>query len=366
MDASPPIAACGDTLQPAAVATGAGRLRAAARSTRGAAGQRGAGRALALKVLPALAAAVLAVPGSPASAQSYPARSVRLIVPFAPGAASDITGRLVAQKLSEGFGQQFIVDNRPGAGGNIGHEIAARAPADGYTLVLANESLAINASLMRKLAFDTARDFAAVSLVTLNARVFVAAAGAPFDSIKDFLAAARARPGTLRYGSSGVGTGPHLAGALLASLAKLDMIHVPYKGAAPALTDVMTGQIEVFASTILTAQPQLQTGKLKALAVTSAKRSSALPGVPAVAETVPGFEASSWLMLLAPARTPRAIVTRLQQETARFLEQAEVRRRIAADGGEPAGSSPEQASEHLRAEITRWAKVIREAGVQPE
>ncbi|MBC7779572.1 MAG: tripartite tricarboxylate transporter substrate binding protein [Proteobacteria bacterium] len=302
--------------------------------------------------------------GSPGN---YPSRPVRVIVPFAPGAASDLTGRLVAQKLSEGFGQTFIVDNRPGAGGNIGHELAARAPADGYSLVLANESLAINASLSRKLAFDTERDFAAISLVVINPRIFVAVAGSPFDSIKDLVAAARAKPGSVRFGSSGIGTGPHLAGALLAGMAKVEMIHVPYKGAAPALADVLGGQIEVVASTILSALPMIQAGKLKPLAVTSPRRSSALPSVPTVAENaVPGFEATSWLMLLAPAKTPRAVVDQLHRQTARFLEAPDVRKRIAADGGEPVGTSPVEATAYLKAEIARWGRVIREAGVQPE
>ncbi|MFO0521818.1 MAG: tripartite tricarboxylate transporter substrate binding protein [bacterium] len=313
------------------------------------------------------AAAIAAVFAVPASAQNYPVRPVRLIVPFAPGAASDITGRLVAHKLGEGFNQSFVVDNRPGAGGNIGHDIAAKAPPDGYTIVLANESLAINASLSRKLPFDTLRDLAAISLVTINPRVFVASAASPFESIKDVIAPSRAKPKSIRYGSSGIGTGPHLAGAMLSNLAKIEMIHVPYKGAAPALADVLGGQIEMIATTILSSQPMIQSGKLRALGVTSAKRSGTLPGVPTVAESgVPGFEATSWLMLLGPSKMPRAVVARLHEETARFIEQADVRKRVAADGGEPVGSSPEQASAYLKSQVERWGQVIRAAGVQPE
>jgi tripartite-type tricarboxylate transporter receptor subunit TctC len=260
-----------------------------------------------------------------------------------------------------------VVDNRPGAGGNIGHDMAAKAPPDGYTLVLANESLAINASLSRKLPFDTLRDLAAISLVTINPRVFVASAASSFESIKDVVAASRAKPNSIRYGSSGIGTGPHLAGAMLANLAKIEMIHVPYKGAAPALADVLGGQIEMIATTILSSQPMIQAGKLRALAVTSAKRSGILPNVPTVAESgVAGFEATSWLMLLGPAKMPRPVVALLHQETARFIEQGDVRKRVAADGGEPVGSSPEQASAYLKGQVDRWGQVIRAAGVQPE
>ena len=322
---------------------------------------------LAVAGMAAIAATILAALPAPSSAQNYPVRPVRLIVPFAPGAASDITGRLVAQKLGEGFNQSFVVDNRPGAGGNIGHDMAAKAPPDGYTIVLANESLAINASLSRKLPFDTLRDLAAISLVTINPRVFVASAASPFESIKDVIAASRAKPNSVRYGSSGIGTGPHLAGAMLSSLAKIEMIHVPYKGAAPALVDVLGGQIEMIATTILSSQPMIQSGKLRALAVTSAKRAGTLPNVPTVAESgVPGFEATSWLMLLGPSKMPRKVVARLHEETARFIEQADVRKRVAADGGEPVGSSPEQAAAYLKSQVERWGQVIRAAGVQPE
>jgi len=300
-------------------------------------------------------------------AQKYPTRPVRVIVPFAPGAASDITGRLLTFNLSEGFKQTFLVENRPGAGGNIGHELVARAPADGYTLLLANESLAINASFGHKLPFDTLNDLAPVSLVTINPRVFVAAANTPFASIKELIAAARAKPGSIRFGSSGIGTGPHLAGELLSTLAGIQMVHVPYKGAAPALADVLGGQIKIIATTILSSQSMIQSGKLRALGVTSARRAATLPDVPTVAESgVPDFLATSWLMLLAPAKTPAAIINRVQQETARFMAPPEMRKRIAADGGDPVASTPAQASEHLKSEMARWTAVIRAAGIKPE
>jgi tripartite-type tricarboxylate transporter receptor subunit TctC len=311
-----------------------------------------------------IAAALLAGAGL---AAGYPDKPVRLIVPYAPGAAQDLTGRLVAQKLTEAWSQQVIVDNRPGAGSNLGAEIAARAAPDGYTFLLANEAMAINTTLHSKLTFDALRDFSPVSLVVINPRVFVANAALPVHSMKDLIAMAKTKPGSVRYGSSGIGTGPHLAAGLLATMAKVEMTHVPYKGAAPALTDVMGGQIEVVASTIMSAMPQLQSGRLKALAVTSAKRSSALPNVPTVAENaLPGYEATAWSMVLAPARTPRAIVMRVSTDIAKFLQFADVRKKLAAEGAEPAGSTPEQAGDYLKAEIGRWAGVIKASGVQIE
>jgi len=309
-------------------------------------------------------ALVTACAASPALAQNYPTKPVRLIVPFAPGAAQDLTGRLVAQKLTEAWGQQVIVDNRPGAGSSIGAELAARAVPDGYTMLLGNEALAINATLM-KLAFDPLKDFAPISNVVINPRIFVAHPSVGNATMKDLIARAKAKPGSVRYGSSGVGTGPHLAGALLASMSHTDMTHVPYKGAAPAMTDVMAGQIEMVAATIMSAIPFIDSGKLKPIAVTSPKRSSALPNVPTVAEAaLPGYEATAWSMLLAPAKTPQAIITKTHTDTARFLQQPDVKARLAREGAEPSGIDPKKSAEFLKAEITRWAKVIREAGVK--
>ena len=296
----------------------------------------------------------------------FPARPVRLIVPFAPGAGQDLTGRMVAQKLSDAWGQQVIVDNRPGAGSNIGAEIAARAVPDGHTLLLCNEALAINATLHTRLGFEPLKDFAPVSLLLVNPRVFVANVSLPAATIKEAIALARAKPGSIRYGSSGIGTGPHLAGALLASMAQVEMTHVPYKGAAPALVDTIGGQIQMVAATLITAMPHLQSGKLKALAVTSARRSAVLPEVPTVAENaLPGFEAVAWTMLAVPARVPRGILVRLHADTVRLLEAADVRKRITAEGADIVGSSPEEAALHLRAEIKRWGAVIKAAGVRP-
>ena len=301
------------------------------------------------------------------AAETYPQRPVRLIVPFAPGAAQDIMGRVVAQRLTEAWGQQVVVDNRSGAGSNIGVEMATRAQPDGYTLLFANEAMAINATLTKNRAFDPLRDLTPVSMIVINPRVFVANPSVPVNNIKELLALARAKPGSVRYGSSGIGTGPHLAAALLASMAKVEMTHVPYKGVAPAITDVMAGQIQMIASTVSSAMPQIQSSKLKPIAVTTLKRSAALPNVPTVAESgVAGYEATAWSMLMVPAGTPRALIARIHESTVRVLDNADVRKRFAADGSEATSSTGEQAAKFLREEIQRWAKVIKEAGVQGE
>jgi tripartite-type tricarboxylate transporter receptor subunit TctC len=320
-----------------------------------------------LSTLSRLAPVALLAVAMHSNAQMYPTKPVRLIVPFAPGAAQDLTGRLVAQKLTEAWQQQVIVDNRPGAGSSIGAELAARSVADGYTLLLANEALAINATLMRKLAFNPLKDFAPISNVVINPRIFVANPSLGNVTIKDIIATAKSKPGSIRYGSSGVGTGPHLAGALLASMSKTEMTHVPYKGAAPAMTDVMAGHIEMVAATIMSAIPFIQSGKLKPVAVTSARRSAALPDVPTVAESaLPGYQATAWSMLLAPAKTPQPIIAKIHGDTARFLEQADVKARLAREGAEPSGIGPKESGEFLKAEVARWAKVIRETGLNGE
>lgn len=320
--------------------------------------------------LVALATPWLLIPaGTAISAASpdYPQRPVRLIVPFAPGAAQDIGGRLVAQKLTDAWGQQVVVDNRAGAGSNIGVELAARAQPDGYTLLFSNEAMAINATLTKSRSFDALRDLVPISMIVINPRVFVANPSLPAATIKDVIELARTKPGSVRYGSSGVGTGPHLAAALLASMAKVEMIHVPYKGVAPALTDVLAGQIQMIASTVSSAMPQIQSGKLKAIAVTTTKRSAALPQVPTVAESgLPGYEATAWSMLMAPVGLPKPLAARIHESTVRLLDSPDVRKRFAADGGEATSSTGEQAGRFLRDEIQRWAKVIKDAGVRSD
>ncbi len=290
-----------------------------------------------------------------------------MIVPFAPGAGQDITGRLLAQRLTDAWGQQVVVDNRPGAGASIGAEIVACAPADGYTLLLANEAMAINTTLSRKLPFDAQRDFAVISLIVINPRIFVVHPGVPAKDIKELVAFARSKPGGISYGSSGVGTGPHLAAALFASMSKVDMTHVPYKGVAPAMTDLLSGQLQLIVAAVLSVIPHIQTTRLRPLALTTTTRSAVLPTVPTVAESgLPGYEATAWSMLMAPAQTPRALITRIHASTAKTIDNADVRKRYAAEGGEAVGSTSEAASKFMNAEIQRWAKVIKGAGLRPE
>jgi len=297
----------------------------------------------------------------------YPTKPVRLIVPFAPGAAQDITGRLVAQRLSELWSQQVIVDNRPGAGSSIGSQIVARAAPDGFTLLLGNEALAINPYLGTKVTFDPLRDLTPVSLILINPRLFVVHPGFAGDSIKEIIALAKAKPNSLSYGSSGIGTGGHLAGALLAIMSGTEMTHVPYKGAAPAMTDVVARQIQLVAATIMSAIPFLNGGRLRPIAVTSAMRSSVLPAVPTVAESgLPGYEAIAWSMLLAPAKTPVSIVGKVHADTARFLDRSDVKARLVNEGAESAGWDPKKSRNYFAVEVARWSKVARDAGVKAE
>jgi tripartite-type tricarboxylate transporter receptor subunit TctC len=314
----------------------------------------------------AIAVAFLPVAGH-AGEPPFPARPVRLVVPFAPGAAQDLLGRLIAQQLGDAYGQTFVVGNRPGAGSSIGADIVAKSPADGHTLLLANEALAINAALQPRLPFRADRDLTPIALVVTTPRVFVAGPGTPGETLKDLLATARAKPGAVRYGSSGVGTGGHLAGALMASMGKVEMTHVPYKGAAPAITDVMGGRTEIVAATILTVQPLIQAGRLRPLAVTAPKRSAALPSVPTVAESgLPGYEAIAWSMLMTPSGSPDQVVQSLYRRLAGALGTAEVRKRLAADGADPSGAGPAETARYLRTELTRWRSVVQEARLRAD
>jgi tripartite-type tricarboxylate transporter receptor subunit TctC len=307
-----------------------------------------------------LAAALLA---ASASAQGYPNKPVKMIVPYPPGGPTDIVARVVAQKLSEQTGQQFLVDNRGGAGGNIGAEAAAHSPADGYTLFVATTAHAINRTLFKDLNYNLMKDFVPVSQLTAGPLVIVANPALPAKNVKELIALAKSKPGDLAFASSGNGQSTHLAAELFNTMAGTKMTHIPYKGSAPALTDTMGGQTSLFFDTMLSAMPHVRSGKLKALAVTSAARSPAAPEIPTVAESgLPGYEAIAWNGLLAPAGTPKEVVAKLNAELKKTLELPEIRERFAAQGFAAAWSPPEKFAAFLDAEVEKWAKVVKVSG----
>ena len=309
---------------------------------------------------------VAAALATPAAAQQFPVKPVRIIVPFPAGGGVDIVARSLAPHLSARWNQQAIVDNRPGAGTIIGTSLASNAPPDGYTLLLANTAHAINASLHKSLPFHPVKSFAPVSLVATQPSVVVVHPTVPAKSVKELIALAKAQPSRLNFASSGNGTPPHLSAAMFQNMTGVKLTHVPYKGAAPALTDLLGGQVQLMFATIISVGPHLPSGRLRPLAVTSAKRSAALPQLPTVGETVPGFEATAWFMLMAPAKTPNAIVQRLNQDVVAAVNRPEVKDRFAKDGAEVVGSTPEQARSFLETEIARWGKVVATANIQPE
>ena len=289
-----------------------------------------------------------------------------MIVPFPPGGGNDIVGRLLAQRLGESLGHQVIVDNRGGAGGTIGTEVVAKAPADGYTLLVNNISLAVNATLYPRLPYDTLRDLAPVALVGRQANLLVVHPSVPAKSLREFLALAKARPDDLIYASGGTGTAGHLATELLKMMTGIRLVHVPYKGLTAALTDLMGGHVQVTITTLASALPQLKSGKLRPLAVTTTQRSSFFPEVPTMSEAgVPGYEFSTWYGLLAPAGTPRAAIDRLNRETARLLGST-LKEQFAAQGLEGAASSPEEFGAYLKSEVAKWGKVVKQSGAKVE
>ena len=298
-------------------------------------------------------------------AQAYPARTVRVIVPWPAGGGTDMLARPIAQKMGEILGQQVVVDNRGGASGIIGSEIAAKAPADGYTIVIDNvTSHATNATLYKQLPYNTLRDFAPVSLLTAVTNVIVVHPSVPVKSLKDLVALAKARPGQLSFATYGTGGTTHLAGEMLKTRAGIDMVHVPYKGGAPALVDAVAGHVPVYFSVFNTSLAQIQAGKLRPLATTGAERSSLMKEVPTVAESgYPGFEANNWYGMLAPAGVPREIVVRLNAETRKTLQSPEVIERLTAQGYEIVPGSPDKLREHMVMETEKWAKVIKGANV---
>jgi tripartite-type tricarboxylate transporter receptor subunit TctC len=301
-----------------------------------------------------------------ASAQTYPVKPIRIVVPFPPGGATDILARDVAQKLTEAWGQQVIVDNRPGAGGNIGSELVAHSAPDGYTLEMGTVGThAINASLYAKMPYDHVKDFAPVILVAGVPNVLVVNNAVPANSVAELIAYAKANPGKLNFASSGNGTSIHLSGELFKVMAGVQMTHIPYKGSAPALQDLLGGQVQLMFDNLPPSLPQIKAGKVRALAVTSLTRAPALPDVPTVAESgLPGFEASSWFGILAPAGTPPAIVAKLNAEIAKWLATPEAKEQLAKQGANAAGGTPEDFAKHIAAETAKWAKVVKDSGAK--
>jgi tripartite-type tricarboxylate transporter receptor subunit TctC len=299
-----------------------------------------------------------------AGAQSYPSRPIRLVAPFPPGGGADITARILGDGLGPVIGQIVVVDNRAGAGSILGTDIVSKAVPDGYTLLMAPISLAFNAALYRKLPYDALRAFAPISLVTDQPNILVANISLPAASFRDFVALARSQPGKLPYGSAGVGTGTHLAMELLVMSQKIEMVHVPYKGASPALTALIGNEISAFLSTFASALPFVKSGRLRAYGVTSAQRAPALPEVPTIAESgVPGYEYSTWYGLLAPAGTPRPIIEKLNKTTVAALGAPEVRERYLSQGLTPIPSTSARFAAHLKSEIAKWSKVVRDAKI---
>jgi tripartite-type tricarboxylate transporter receptor subunit TctC len=319
-----------------------------------------------LAAIPYLTAALLWVAAPVAQPADYPVKPVRIVIGFPPGGASDILVRFIGAKLAEGLGQPLVYDNRPGAGGNLAGEIVAKSPPDGYTLLMGNNAiLATNVSLYRKIGFDPVKDFAPVALLATQPNILVVHPSLPVKTVKELIAFARARPGQLNYASSGSGLAAHLAGELFKTMTKTDLVHVPYKGAGPALLDTLTGQCQVMFATAVSVQPYLKTGRLRPLAVTTAVRSKNFPELPTVSEAgVPGFEASTWHGIVAPAGTPQPAIARLNAEINKVLQQPDTRERLAAQGADAAGGTPQQFGDFIRAEIPKWAKVIQESGAR--
>lgn len=316
----------------------------------------------------ALLAAGIALPLA-ALAQTeprWPTKPVKWVVPFPPGGAMDVIARTLGDRLAQDLGQAFVIENRPGAGGNIGADYVAKQAADGYTIMITSIGMATNKALYPKLSYDPVKDFAPVSLLAVVPNVLVVNPARSSDkSVKDVLAHARREPGKLTYASAGNGTSIHLAGEVFASMAQLKLLHIPYKGSGPAVTDMLGGQVDLMFDSITSARPHIQSGKLMALGVTSARRSSALPDVPTLAEAgVPGYEVSPWFGVFAPAGTPAEVVSRLNKALITAMRQPETLRKLESVGAEPIGSTPQALAEHLNKEQARWGALIQERGIR--
>ena len=311
-----------------------------------------------------VACGVLALP-APARAQDYPHKPIRFIVPQPPGGTSDILARVLAQKLSENLHQQVIIDNRAGASGTIGTDLAAKATPDGYTIVLVYTTHATTPGIYGKLPYDPIADFAPITIATAAPLYLVVHPKIPVTSVPELIAYAKTRPGELNFCSAGNGSGSHLAGELFNTMTGVKLTHIPYKGSGPAITELIGGQVQLMFAGIVPIEPHVRAGRVRGIAVSSARRSLAMPQVPTIAESgLPGFEVVGWYGVLAPAHTPHAIIVRLHREFLNILQTPEIRDRLLREGAEPVGNSPAQFTEFLRTDIARWAKVIRQAGAK--
>jgi tripartite-type tricarboxylate transporter receptor subunit TctC len=315
-----------------------------------------------------LAAAAAVLMTNTASAQStYPGKPVRIVVPSSAGGGTDIIARILAPKLTQSLGQQIVIDNRPGAGTMIGGELVAKAPPDGYTLLMCVSTLATNPVIYRKVPYNALTDFAPITRVLTASNILVVHPSLPPRTVKELIAFAKARPEQLNFGSAGLGTNPHLSMALFLSMTGLKMVHIPYKGSAPAIIDLLAGHVVVMTATALTGIPHIRGGRLRALGVTGAKRTAAAPDVPTIAEAgVPGYEAVQWYGMVAPANTPREVIARLNREMVTILQTADVKEKFAADGGDPAGTTPEEFGRYIKSETDKWQNVAKAAGIRPE
>ncbi len=313
-----------------------------------------------------LSAAFLTLTAGDVLAQSYPNKPIRFIVPFPPGGGADILARIVGEKLTKNWRQPVVIDNRPGGNGFIGAQIAAKAAPDGYTIYLGNsDHLTVNPCLYSKMPYDTVKDFAPVTPVAYQKLILIVHPTVPAASVKELISLAKSKPGQLNFASWGTGSVGHLTGELFKTMAGVDMVHIPYKGSSPAFTDLLGGQVSLMFATIAAGSPHVKSGKLRALAITGAKRSPALPDVPTVAEAgLPGFEIASWNGVFAPAGTPKEIVTKLNTEIVKILSMPDVNERLSALGAEPAGMTPEQFAAIIKADLNKWAKIAKDAGIR--
>jgi tripartite-type tricarboxylate transporter receptor subunit TctC len=321
-------------------------------------------RSIAIIVLSALGSSLTA---ANALAQDYPSRPIRLVVPFPPGGGTDITARAIALKLGESWGQTVVVDNRPGANGTIGVDITAKSAPDGYTITMISSSHAVNVGLYTKMPYDLMKDLTPITQATSQPYVLVINPSVPARSVKELVAVAMAKPGSLNYGSSGTGGISHLAGALLGSLTGTNLVHVPYKGGNPAMIDVISGQIQMLFGTLLLNGPHIKAGRLRVLAVTTPQRWPGTPELPTMQEAgVPGFVITQWYGMLAPAKTPQPVVGKLNKEIARLLHQPDVKEKLSADGAEAVGNTPAQFGAHIRSEIAKYSKLVKQIGLKAE